>query len=213
MSKVILKKKLKKSSRSWLMRQMNDPFVARAKKEGYRSRASYKLIEIQKKYNIIHKNDIVIDLGSAPGGWSQVASKICSKIIALDLLEMEPIPNVEFIQGNFLENKTIDKLSQIIGNNKSNVILSDMAPSTCGIKKIDHLRIMNLIEEVFEFAKKFLGSNGSMVVKVFQGGTENYLLAELKKYFKKISHFKPDSSRKESSEMYLVAIGFLGKNE
>ena len=211
MAKIVIRKKLKKSSRDWLIRQMKDPFVAKAKKDGYRSRAAYKLLEIQNKYKIIQKNHEIIDLGSAPGGWSQVASGICLRVLAVDLLDMDDIPNVDFIKGDFLDKETSEKLKNSLKNKKANVIISDMAPSTCGIKKIDHIRIMGLIEEVFEFCKEFLDEGGSMVVKVFQGGTENSLLSELKKYFKKISHFKPDSSRKESSEMYLVAIGFSRK--
>ncbi len=206
---VIKNKKMKESSRKWLMRQANDPYVHLAKKQGYRSRASFKLVDINKKFKILHQNDVVIDLGSAPGGWSQIASKICKKVIAVDLLEMDLIPNVDFFVGDFLEETTIERLKQHLAGVKPNVILSDMAPSTCGIQKIDHIRIMSLIEEVFEFSKMFLASHGTMVVKVFQGGTETSLLTELKKRFKKVSHFKPDSSRKESAEMYLVATGFI----
>lgn len=209
---VIKNKKMKESSKKWLIRQLKDPFVALAKKQGYRSRASFKLIEINKKYKILNKDHIVVDLGAAPGGWSQVASKICKRVIAVDLLDMEPISNVDFFMGDFLEENTINTLKQQLNDQKANVILSDMAPKTCGIKKIDHIRIMNLIEEVFEFSKMFLADGGTMVVKVFQGGTETSLLLELKKFFNKVTHFKPESSRKESVEMYLIAIGFRQKN-
>lgn len=205
---VIKNKKMKESSRKWLIRQIKDPYVALAKKQGYRARSSFKLIEINKKFKILRENDIVVDLGAAPGGWSQVASKICKRVISVDLLEMDPLPKVDFFVGDFLEESTVKTLEQHLEGQKADVILSDMAPKTCGIKKIDHIRIMNLIEEVFEFSKMFLKYGGVMVVKVFQGGTENSLLTELKKHFVKIAHFKPESSRKESVEMYLVAMGF-----
>ena len=201
-------KKLKQSSREWLIRQMNDPFVAEAKKKGYRSRSSFKLLEIQEKYKILNKNSLVVDLGAAPGGWSQVASQICNRIVAIDLLEMDPIPNVDFICGDFLDLTNVEKVITLLDGNLADVVMSDMAPSTCGIRKVDHIRIMILIEEVFEFCKKSLNNNGVMIAKVFQGGTENVLLQELKKCFKSVHHFKPKSSRKESAEMYLVAIGF-----
>ncbi len=209
---VIKNKKMKESSKKWLMRQLKDPFVALAKKHGYRSRASFKLIEINKKYKILKKDHIVIDLGAAPGGWSQVASKICKSVIAVDLLDMPPISNVDFFVGDFLDEKTINTLQQKLDNQKVDVILSDMSPKACGIKKIDHIRIMNLVEEVFEFSKMFLKDGGVMVVKVFQGGTEKSLLLELKKFFDKVAHFKPQSSRKESVEMYLIALGFRQKS-
>ena len=207
----IKNKKLKKSSRDWLARQINDPFVVLAKKEGYRSRASFKILEIQEKFKIFKKNSTVIDLGAAPGGWSQVISKVCTnKIIAIDLLEMDPLPNVEFIKGDFLDQENISKINTLLNGKKADIIMSDMAPSTCGIQKVDHIRIMNLIEEVFEFCKESLEIGGTMVVKVFQGGAEQNFLKELKTYFQKIQHFKPKSSRKESPETYLIALGFKG---
>ncbi|MDR0552630.1 MAG: RlmE family RNA methyltransferase [Holosporales bacterium] len=207
----IKNKRLKESSKKWLRRHLTDPYVARAKEEGYRSRAAYKLLEINEKFNILGKNNLVIDLGAAPGGWSQVASIMCGKVIAVDLLDMDPIDNVTFIRGNFLDGSTIIHLQDKLEGKAPTIILSDMAPSTCGIRKVDHIRIMNLIEEVFEFAKTFLAEDGTMVAKVFQGGTEPPLLRELQKHFSKIHHFKPRSSRKESSEMYLVAVGFQRK--
>jgi 23S rRNA (uridine2552-2'-O)-methyltransferase len=208
MKKQIQNKKLKQSSRTWLQRQLNDPYVERAKKEGYRSRAAFKILEIQEKFKIIKKNDIVIDLGAAPGGWSQIASKMCKKVVAIDLIDMDSFPNVDFIKGDFLDETSIEKIKAILPTGKADVILSDMAPNTCGIKKVDHLRIMNLVEAVIEFAKETLNIGGNMVAKVFQGGTESELLKELKKHFEKIVHFKPQSSRKDSSEIYLIALGF-----
>jgi 23S rRNA (uridine2552-2'-O)-methyltransferase len=197
-------KHLKKSSRNWIKRQINDPYVIMAKKEGYRSRSAFKLLEIQEKFNLIRKDSYVIDLGSSPGGWSQVASKICTKVKAVDLLDMEPIQNVDFIRGDFLA----PEVRKLVADELADVVLSDMAPSTCGVQKIDHIRIMGLLEEVFELCKDVLKDGGNLVAKVFQGGTENALLMELRKNFKKVQHFKPKSSRKESSEIYLVALGF-----
>jgi len=200
----VKKKKLSNSSKKWLERQLNDPFVHKAKAEGYRSRAAYKLMEIQEKYRLIKKNMIVVDLGAAPGGWSQIALEALrdsGKVYAIDLLEMPPIHGVEFFQGDF--NDIADKI-----DGKVDVILSDMAASACGIKSIDHLRLMTMLEEVFEFAKSHLKNDGCLVAKVLRGGTESKLLAELKKAFKKVTHFKPKSSRAESSEIYVVAQGF-----
>ena len=208
MKEKIIKKKLKDSSRKWLIRQMNDPYVADAKKKGYRSRASFKIIEIQDKYKIFNKNSLVVDLGAAPGGWSQIVSKVAKKVVAIDLLPMDQLPSVEFFQGDFLDPSNTEKIKELLDGHLADVIMSDMAPSTCGIQKIDHIRIMNLIEEVFEFCNDVLNQNGSMITKVFQGGTEGNLLRELKKKFKNVHHFKPNSSRKESSEMYLICIGF-----
>jgi 23S rRNA (uridine2552-2'-O)-methyltransferase len=203
-------KRLKESSKRWLVRHLNDPYVALAKKDGYRSRAAYKLIEIDKRFNILKKDSLVVDLGAAPGGWAQVASKICSKnaVIAVDLLDIEPINNVSFIKGDFLDSSTTNSIRNELNGRKPDVIMSDMAPSTCGIKKVDSIRIMNLVSEVFEFSKEFLGESGSMIVKIFQGGAEQSLLKELRKSFGKVNHFKPASSRKESIEMYLVATKF-----
>lgn len=208
MKETIKNKKLKKSSRDWLQRQFNDPFVTLARKEGYRSRAAFKILEIQKKFKIANKDSIVVDLGAAPGGWSQVIAKICKQIIAIDLLDFEPIPNVDFIKGNFLENSTIEKIKSLLGGQKVDLIMSDMAPNTCGIKKVDHLRIINLIEEVFDLSKVILKPQGSLVLKTFQGGASEPLFSEVNRAFKKVTYFKPNSSRKESSEMYLIALGF-----
>ena len=208
MKDTIKNKKLKKSSRDWLQRQFNDPFVALAHKKGYRSRAALKILEIQEKFKIINKESVVIDLGAAPGGWSQVISKICKQIIAIDLLDFAPIPNVDFIKGDFLEEANIEKIKHLLKDQKADVIMSDMAPNTCGIKKVDHLRIMNLIEEVFNFCKIVLKPGGNLVFKTFQGGTSGELFSDIKKSFKKVTYFKPNSSRKESPEMYLIAIGY-----
>lgn len=204
----IRNKRLKQSSKNWLQRQINDPFVAKARQKGYRSRAAFKIIEIQKKFKIIDKSSIVLDLGAAPGGWSQVIAEIAKKVIAIDLLEMSPIPNVEFINGDFTDPENMEKLKDLLPDGKANVIVSDMAPNTCGIGKVDHIRIISLLEEVYNFCKTVLSPEGILVTKVFQGGAEATLLKEMKLHFRKIVHFKPSSSRKESPEIYLIAIGF-----
>lgn len=204
----IRNKRLKQSSKNWLQRQINDPFVAKARQKGYRSRAAFKIIEIQKKFKIIDKSSIVLDLGAAPGGWSQVIAGIAKKVIAIDLLEMLPIPNVEFINGDFTDPENMEKLKGLLPDGKANVVVSDMAPNTCGIGKVDHIRIISLLEEVYNFCKTVLSPEGTLVTKVFQGGAEATLLKEMKLHFRKIFHFKPSSSRKESPEIYLIAIGF-----
>lgn len=199
-------KKLTASSKRWLERQLNDPFVHKAKAEGYRSRGAFKLLEIQEKYRLLKHGMTIVDLGAAPGGWSQVAAHIVKengKVIAIDLLAMDPIPGVEFYQGDF--NEIEDKLTE-----KVHVILSDMAPSSCGIKSVDHDRIMGMLEEVFAFGQNYLLPGGALVAKVLRGGTESKLLTEMKKSFTKVTHFKPKSSRSESTEIYVVAEGFRG---
>lgn len=205
-------KKLKESSRKWLQRQFSDPFVAKARAVGYRSRAAFKILEIQEKFKLVDRNSIVIDLGAAPGGWSQVISKICKKVIAMDLLDMDPIPGVDFIKGDFLDEKNISKIKEMLSDNKADIIISDMAPNTCGIKKVDHLRIMGLLEAIFEFCQSSLKEGGSMIAKVFQGGAEQDFLKAINQRFKKVIHFKPNSSRKESPEIYLIATGFDGRS-
>lgn len=201
-------KNLKASSKKWLQRQINDPYVEKAKKAGYRSRAAYKILEIQQKFKIFEKNSIVLDLGAAPGGWSQVAANTAKKVIAIDLLEMAPIPNVQFLKGDFTDEKNIQTIIQLLENEKADAVLSDMAPNTCGIKKIDHLRIINLLETVCDFSTSVLKPGGSLVAKVFQGGATSDLLHNLKQNFARVRHFKPLSSRKESPEIYLIAQGY-----
>lgn len=206
------------SSTRWLQRQLNDPYVIQAKSEGYRSRAAYKLIEIEEKFHIFNKARTVIDLGANPGGWSQVAAlflertNTSSQIIAVDLNEMEDLPGVDFIQGDFLEEETQHKIISLLGTNKVDVVLSDMAAASTGHAPTDHLRIMGLCEEAFYFAKEFLKPGGNFAAKILQGGAEAELLQQLKSNFKKVKHFKPDSSRSDSSEMYLVATGFRDGN-
>ena len=197
------------SSQRWLQRQLNDPYVQKAKAEGYRSRAAYKLIEINEKYNLIRPGMTIVDLGAAPGGWSQVLSRwgADQTLIALDLLEMDPLEDVTFIQGDFTDEDIYQELMSY-AKDGIDVVLSDMAPVTTGHKKTDHIRIMDLVEQACYFAIDVLKPGGSFVAKTLQGGGQNDVMILLKKNFQKVSHFKPASSRKESSEMYVVAQGF-----
>lgn len=213
MSKRRRKKKVKTakgrkgSSTRWLKRQLNDPYVAGAQEAGYRSRAAFKLKEIDKKCGLLKPGLKVVDLGAAPGGWSQVAAEKGCEVVALDLLAMEPIEGVAFIQMDFMDDKAPEKLKDMLGG-PADLVLSDMAPNTTGHKQTDHLRIMAVVEAAHHFALDVLKPGGAFVAKVFQGGAESALLAEMKRQFKTVRHIKPPASRKESSEQYLVATGF-----
>jgi 23S rRNA (uridine2552-2'-O)-methyltransferase len=205
------------SSTRWLHRQLNDPYVQLAKQDGYRSRAAYKLLEINDKFKIFHKGQIVVDLGSAPGGWSQVAvDKILAhktwggRVLSVDLLDMSPINGVTFKKKDFLSVSEEELLSWL-GSKKIDVLLSDMSPSASGHNFTDHLRIMQLCEDAFLFAEKFLNNDGSFIAKILRGGTEVELLNLLKTNFKLVKHFKPKSSRPESSEIYLICTGYRPK--
>lgn len=208
----ILNKKIaeKKSSASWIKRQLADPYVLQAKKEGYRSRAVYKLIEIDERFNILKNGQTVIDLGAAPGSWSEYISKKFkkSKIFAIDLLDITPIENVEFYKGDFTSDSTLLWLEGKLKGNKAELIISDMAPNTIGHQKTDHLRQMTLLEYAFDFAKDNLKEGGAFLAKSFTGGTTNELLKEIKKLFKSVHHIKPNASRKDSVEMFILATGF-----
>lgn len=196
----------KLSSKNWLQRQLNDPYVHQAKLDGYRSRAAYKLIEINNKYNLLNQKANILDLGSAPGSWSQVAGEYNpKKIIAVDLLEMEEIEGVDFIQGDFLETEIQVKIKDLLKNEQANLILSDIAPNTTGHKDTDQLRIMAVAESILEFSQTMLARNGSIILKIFQGAGFPEYIAELKKQFKKVASFKPEASRSGSAEIYLVA--------
>jgi len=221
--KVTLKdnRKRTESSRNWLLRQLNDPYVAKAQDLGYRSRAAFKLLEIDAKFHFLKAGITLIDLGAAPGGWTQVAAQKLkigttkgkakgSQIVAVDLTDMAPIPDVTFLKADFTDEATVQALLENLTGGVD-VILSDMAAPACGMTDVDHIRIMNLVEGAFEFACQVLKPGGTFVAKVLQGGTEATLLARLKKSFTKVSHFKPQSSRKDSAEMYVVAQGFRGK--
>jgi 23S rRNA (uridine2552-2'-O)-methyltransferase len=205
--------KRKLSSKLWLERQLNDPYVAQAKREGYRSRAAYKLIEIDDKYCILKPGMSVVDLGAAPGGWSQIAAKRVGaadgkgKVIAIDLLEMPEIAGVSFAQLDFLAEAAPEKLTAMMGG-RADVVLSDMAANTTGHRKTDQLRILGLIEGAAAFASEVLNPGGTFLAKAFQSGADAELLAQLKRDFASVRHVKPASSRQDSSERYVLATGF-----
>jgi 23S rRNA (uridine2552-2'-O)-methyltransferase len=201
------------SSRAWLERQINDPYVARAKREGYRSRAAFKLAEIDDKFHLLKKGARVVDLGAAPGGWSEIAARRIGaggKVVALDILDMKPIPGVEFIKLDFLDAAAPERIKAVLGG-EADVVLSDMAANATGHRQTDHLRIMALAEAAAHFARGVLAPGGSFLCKVLQGGTETALLAELKRDFSSVKHIKPPASRTDSAELYLLARGFRGK--
>jgi 23S rRNA (uridine2552-2'-O)-methyltransferase len=203
------------SSQKWLERQLNDPYVARAKREGYRSRAAFKLLEIDEKFKILKPGQKIVDLGAAPGGWSQIAAKVVGpkgKVVGIDLLPIDPMAGVEFIQLDFLDECAPGKLIEMLGG-PADVVMSDMAANTTGHKKTDHLRIIGLAEAAIYFAREILAPGGAFVAKVFQGGTENQLLADLKRDFAVVRHVKPAASRADSAELYVLATGFRGRAE
>nr|WP_282103644.1 RlmE family RNA methyltransferase [Methylobacterium sp. 37f] len=200
------------SQKRWLERQLNDPYVARARREGYRSRAAFKLIEIDERFKLLKPGQRIVDLGAAPGGWSQVAAKIVGdtgRIVGIDLLEIEPMVGVEFITLDFLAPEAPALLTDLLGG-RADLVLSDMAANTTGHKQTDHLRIIGLAETAAEFAREILAPGGSYLAKVFQGGTEGTLLADLKRDFATVRHVKPNASRADSSELYVLASGYRG---
>ena len=204
----------KLSSRIWLERQISDPYVARAKREGFRSRAAYKLAEIDDKYRVLKEGARVLDLGAAPGGWSEIAlRRIGSKgrVVALDILDLKPILGVEFLKLDFLDAAAPERLKALLGG-KADVVLSDMAANATGHRKTDHLRIMALAEAAVHFAREVLAEGGVFLCKVLQGGTEAALLSELKRDFESVKHVKPPASRADSAELYLLARGFRGRS-
>ena len=200
------------SSRAWLERQINDPYVLRARREGLRSRAAYKLAEIDDKFHLIKKGARVVDLGAAPGGWSEIAARRAGpggRVVALDILDMKPIIGVEFLKLDFLDPTAPEQLKALLGG-KADIVLSDMAANATGHRQTDHLRIMALAEAAAYFAREVLAEGGSFLCKVLQGGTEAALLAELKRDFSSVKHIKPPASRSDSAELYLLARGFRG---
>jgi 23S rRNA (uridine2552-2'-O)-methyltransferase len=207
--------RLKLSSKLWLERQLNDPYVAQARREGLRSRAAYKLIEIDDKYHFLKPGITVVDLGAAPGGWSQIAARRVGaaggkgKVVAIDLLEMPEIAGVSFAQLDFLKTGAPDKLLAMMGG-RADVVLSDMAANTTGHRKTDQLRILGLVEGAAAFAADVLKPGGTLVAKVFQSGADATLMTQLKHDFATVRHVKPASSRKDSSERYVLAMGFRG---
>ncbi len=204
--------KRKASSTKWLARQLNDPYVLMAKKDGYRSRSAYKLIEIDDKFHILKSSSVVIDLGAAPGGWSQVTSQRIKNgtIIGIDLQEMEPIPGVTLFKHDFMADDAIALLQKELNGKKVNIVLSDMAAAACGHTQTDHLRILALCESALDFAINNLDKNGVFATKMLKGGAEHDLLNLVKQHFKTVKHFKPNSSRKDSAETFLIALGFKG---
>lgn len=206
------------SSKLWLERQLNDPYVAAAKREGWRSRAVYKLIELDERFHLLKPGQKIVDLGAAPGGWSQYAAKKVNsvtgkgKVVGIDLLDIEPIAGVEFTVMDFLEPDAPDRLKAMLGG-EADAVLSDMAANTTGHKKTDHLRIVHLAELAAEFAREVLAPGGFFVAKVFQGGAEGELLTMLKRDFAVVRHVKPKASRADSAELYVLATGFRGKRE
>ena len=203
------------SQQQWLKRQLNDPYVVRARSAGYRSRAAFKLIEIDEKYHVLKRGQRVVDLGAAPGGWSQIAAQKVGaaagqgRVVAIDLLDMAPIAGVEFEQMDFLDAAAPDRLKATLGG-PADIVLSDMAANATGHKKTDHLRIIGLVELAAAFAREVLAPNGAFLAKVLQGGTEASLLADLRRDFAKVVHVKPPASRADSAELYVLATGFRG---
>jgi len=215
----ILNKKIAshKSSAAWIQRQAADPYVERAHKDGYRARAAYKIIEMNEKYHFLKNGQVVVDLGAAPGSWSQYVAREFpkSKIFAMDLLEIKPIVGVDFYQGDFTSDEALHWLYEKLNlsDEKSgtvDVVMSDMAPNTVGHKKTDHLRQMVLLEYALDFALHALKIGGTFVAKSFTGGATNDLVKQIKEHFNDVHYIKPPSSRKDSVEMFIVATGFLG---
>ncbi len=195
-------------SQRWLARQLNDPYVTAAKQQGWRSRAAFKLLELDERFHLLRAGMRVVDLGAAPGGWTQVvANRKAAQVVALDLLPMDPIPGAEVVTLDFTDPSAPDRLLALLGG-KADLVLSDMAPNTTGHTATDHLRIMALAEAALEFALEVLVPGGAFVAKVFQGGSERGMLERMKRSFTQVRHAKPPASRKESSELYVVATGF-----
>lgn len=213
-TKVKTAKGRKNSSTRWLNRQLNDPYILEAEKHGYRGRAAFKLKEIDEKHKFLKPESVIIDLGAAPGGWCQIATEKGCKVIAIDLLPMDEMPDVTAFEMDFMDDdapdRLQDELNKLSENGKADIVMSDMAPNTTGHKQTDHLRIMAVVEAAFYFARDVLKEDGVFVAKVFQGGAQDQLLKEMKKSFKTVKHVKPPASRKESSEQYVLATGFKG---
>ena len=211
----------KLSSTRWLQRQLNDPYVQRAKDEGLRSRAAFKLIEMDDQFKLIKPGMTIVDLGAAPGGWSQVAATRShsetgkgaqkGQVVAIDISEMEQIPGVEIIHLDFMDETAPDRLKAALKQGAADIVMSDMAAPSTGHKQTDHLRIIGLAEAALEFALEVLKPEGAFLAKVLQGGTEHELLTQMKQNFKKTRHVKPDASRADSSELYVMATGFKGR--
>jgi len=214
-SRVKTAKGRKTSSTRWLQRQLNDPYIKKAEEQGYRGRAAFKLQEMDEKLDLLQKDMVVVDLGAAPGGWCQIATEKECKVIAIDLLPMDELADVEAFEMDFMQDDAPDKLKSALKKyteeGLADIVLSDMAPNTTGHKQTDHLRIMVVVEAAYYFATEVLKPGGTFIAKVFQGGTQDSLLKDMKKKFEKVRHIKPPASRKESAEQYVVAEGFKGQ--
>jgi 23S rRNA (uridine2552-2'-O)-methyltransferase len=196
------------ASQRWLSRQLNDPYVAAAKQHGWRSRAAFKLLELDDRFHLIRRGASVVDLGAAPGGWSQAAvQRGAGRVVGVDLLPVDPVPGATLLQGDFTDPDMPGLLAAALGG-KADLVLSDMAPNTTGHVATDHLRIMALAESALVFALEVLAEGGGFVAKVFQGGSERQMLEQMKRHFASVRHAKPPASRKESSELYVMATGF-----
>ena len=205
-----------KTSLKWLQRHVNDPYVKQAQKDGYRSRASYKLLEVQEKYNLIRNGMSVVDLGAAPGGWSQVTSRLIGgqgRLIASDILEMDSIPDVTFIQGDFTEDEVLARILEAVGNSQVDLVISDMAPNMSGTPEVDMPKAMFLCELALDLAERILKPGGNFVIKIFQGEGFDVYLKDTRRKFDKIQMIKPDSSRGSSREQYMLAWGYRGRSE
>ena len=205
-------KKRTSSSTQWLQRQLNDPYVAEAQKQGYRSRAAFKLIQLDEKYQFLGKGKVIVDLGCAPGGWTQVAvarNNNAGQVVGLDILETKPILGATLICQDFTKDSAPDELKALV-HGKADIVMSDMAANTTGHQQTDHIRTIGLVDMAYDFAKEILADDGIFIAKVFQGGAQKDLLNDIKINFKKVGHYKPDASRKGSPETYLVAQGFRG---
>ncbi len=210
--KVRTAKKRSKSSNRWLERQINDPYVKEAQRQGYRSRAAFKLKELDDRFHFLKAGSRVVDLGAAPGGWTQVVVERVKRgrVVGIDILEWDPVPGATALVGDFLEDDAPERLRAAL-DGPADVVLSDMAAPTTGHPPTDHLRIIGLVEVALHFALEVLAPNGTFVAKVFQGGTEKTLLDQLKRNFTQVRHAKPPASRRESAETYVVATGFRGQ--
>jgi len=205
-----------KTSLKWLQRHVNDPYVKQAQKDGYRSRASYKLLEVQEKYKLIRPGMSVVDLGAAPGGWSQVTSRLIGgqgRLIASDILEMDSIPDVTFIQGDFTQDEVLARILEAVGNSQVDLVISDMAPNMSGTPEVDMPKAMFLCELALDLAERILKPGGNFVIKIFQGEGFDTYLKDARQKFDKIQMIKPDSSRGSSREQYMLAWGYRGRSE
>jgi len=205
-----------KTSLKWLQRHVNDPYVKQAQKDGYRSRASYKLLEIQEKYKLIRPGMSVVDLGAAPGGWSQVTSRLIGgqgRLIASDILEMDSIPDVTFIQGDFTQDEVLAQILEAVGNSQVDLVISDMAPNMSGTPEVDMPKAMFLCELALDLTGRILKPGGNFVIKVFQGEGFDAYVKDARQKFDKVQMIKPDSSRGSSREQYMLAWGYRGRSE